>query len=89
MTDKPMRTAVRKVRNCGYKPLKVIEMIIAGHRATITGEIENRFWIQWSANKHNLKLGERDYNLALMYFDIGYSCGFHYGFNARKRGKKQ
>ena len=36
MTDKPMRTAVRKVRNCGYKPLKILTFDEAVHEPRVS-----------------------------------------------------
>lgn len=72
MTDKP-------------SIIKVIELNVGGKCITVTEKIENMFFKQWVANKHNVRLVEHDYNLALMYFDIGYSLGFHYGYVARKK----
>lgn len=50
----------------------------------IPEKVDDLFFKEWEKNKHNINLTEEDYNLALFYYNVGYSIGFHYGFNAQK-----
>lgn len=68
---------------------KIIKLNIGGFKLTTTKKVEDMFFKQWEANKHNLTLHKKDYEIALMYFHIGHSLGFHHGFEAQRKLKRR